>query len=364
MKIAQLVSPLHSVSADANNAIYSHAGTICDGLVAKGHEVTLYASGDSSTKANLVSVYPKATSQSPEISERKRSLYFNLLAAKCYENANNLDIIHSHFTLTGSFFANLVETPTAVSIHSPIDEDVRPFLNEYRKLHYISFSLSQRKQMPELNWFANIYHGVDTNKFAFNPTPEDYFFYLGRLTEEKGVHLAIEAAKAAGVKLVIAGRSYPTEGYWHSHIEKNIDGANITYIGEQGVEEKIKWLQGAKALLFPTQYQEQFGYVMIEAMSCGTPVIGWNNGAVPEVIQDGRTGYVVNSVEEMIGAIQNIDKISREETRKRAEIYFSVKKMVSGYQKVYQRIIEESNFRKNKSVKLLGEVSPPLCLPS
>ncbi len=348
MRITQLVSPLTPVSAKSNHAIYGHVGTLCDELTNRGHQVSLFAAGDSETKAELNSVYPVALNKEQSLSERKKTFYTNSLIVKCYEKLNNSDILHSHFTLLGSFPSNLTEKPIVVSVHSPIDEDMKPFIKEYHNLHYISFSLSQRKQMPELHWFANIYHGVDTELFAFNPEPEDYFFYLGRLTEEKGVHLAIEAAKAAGAKLVIAGRSYPNEGYWHSHIEKNIDGVNIIYIGEQDLTNKISWLQKAKALLFPTQYQEQFGYVMIEAMSCGTPVIGWNNGAVPEVIQNKKTGFVVNTVEEMTEAIKNIDQISREETRKRAEIFFSVKKMVSGYQKVYQRIIEEHNFKKNR----------------
>lgn len=348
MKISQLVSPLYAVSKDSGHAIYGHVGSLCEGLLKRGRDVSLFAAGDSVTKAKLESVYPVALSVDPNISSRERNLYFNLLTAKCYEDSLEADIIHSHFSLMGSFPSNLVNVPVAVSIHSPIDEEIKPFLLKYRHLNYISFSLSQRKQLPELHWFANIYHGVDTEKFAFNPDPADYFLYLGRVTEDKGVHLAIEAAKEAGVKLVIAGRSYPEEGYWHSHIEKQIDGVNVSYIGEQGADEKIVWLQKAKALIFPTQCQEQFGYVMIEAMSCGTPVIGWNNGAVSEVIQDGKSGFVVNSVEELIEAIKNIDNISRAETRKRAEIYFSVKKMVSGYQKVYRRIISEYKFRKKK----------------
>jgi glycosyltransferase involved in cell wall biosynthesis len=348
MKISQLVAPVYPVSSSSNHAIYGHVGSLCDGLVKRGHDVTLFASGDSTTKAKLESVCQLALSLDPTITPRKRNFYLNSLTIKCYEESLDADIIHSHFSLTGSFPSNLVDIPVAVSIHSPIDDEMKPFLLKYRHLHYISFSLSQRKQMPELNWFANIYHGVDVEKFAFNETPDDYFLYLGRLTEEKGVHLAIEAAKEAGVKLVIAGRSYPEEGYWHSHIENNIDGVNISYIGEQGAEEKIAWLQNAKALIFPTQYQEQFGYVMIEAMSCGTPVIGWDNGAVPEVIQEGKSGFVVSSVAEMVEAIKNIDTISRHETRKRAEIYFSVKKLVSGYQKVYRRIISEYKFRKKK----------------
>lgn len=357
MRIAQLVSCLHSVSSTANNAIYSHVGALCDGLVGKGHEISLFAAGDSETKAQLTSVYPKSLNNSPEISERQRSLYFNLLISKCYENASNFDLIHTHFTLLSSFFRRLVVPPTVISIHSPIDEEIKPFLMEHKRARYISFSLAQRKQMPELNWCANVYHGVDTTKFAFNPTPSDYFLYLGRVTEDKGVHLAIEAAKKAGVKLIIAGRTYQNEGYWHTHIEKNIDGVNIRYIGEQNLEQKIGWLQNAKALLFPTQCEEVFGYTMIEAMSCGTPVIGWNNGAIPEVVKDGKTGFVVNSVDEIVKAIKNIDSISREETRKRAEQFFSVKKMVSGYQKVYQRIIDEIGYRKSENNKT-GIITP------
>jgi glycosyltransferase involved in cell wall biosynthesis len=351
MKIAQLVSCLHATSANANNAIYSHVGALCDGLANKGHEVALYAAGDSQTKAQLTAVYPKCLNNSPEVSERQRNLYFNLLISKCYENASKYDLIHTHFTLLSSFFRRLVEPPTIVSIHSPIDEEIKPFLLEHKKIRYISFSLAQRKQMPELNWYANIYHGVDTNKFAFNEKPKDYFLYLGRVTEDKGAHLAIEAAKKAGVKLVIAGRTYQNEGYWHSHIEKNIDGVNVTYIGEQSLEQKIEWLQNAKALLFPTQCEEVFGYAMVEAMSCGTPVIGWNKGAVPEVIQERKTGYVVDNMDDMVKAIQNIDQISRQETRKRAEDLFSVKKMVSGYQKVYKRILEDLDYKKNKATK-------------
>jgi glycosyltransferase involved in cell wall biosynthesis len=348
MRIAQLVSCLHAVSADSNHAIYSHVGFLCNALTAKGNEVSLYAAGDSKTNAKLTSVYPRALNSSPEISERQLPLYFNLLISKCYENAAAFDIIHTHFTVLSSFYRRLTATPTVVSIHSPIDEEIKPFLLEHKKARYISFSLAQRKQMPELNWYANIYHGVDTEKFAFNPVAEDYFLYLGRVTEDKGAHLAIEAAKKAGAKLIIAGGTYQNEGYWHSHIEKYIDGVNIRYIGEQNSEQKIQWLRNAKALIFPTQCEEVFGYSMIEAMSCGTPVIGWNSGAIPEVIKNGKTGYVVNSVEEMIEAIKNIDKISRKETRERVENFFSIKKMIIGYQKVYQRILDDVSFKNNK----------------
>ncbi|MFA5248276.1 MAG: glycosyltransferase family 4 protein [Patescibacteria group bacterium] len=351
MKISQLVSCLNPVSSATSSAIYSHVGALCDGLTIKGHKVFLYASGDSQTNAELVSVYPIALNLVPKISEREKNFYTDSLISKCYKNASKYDLIHSHFTILSSFYQNFVKTPTLISVHSPIDKIMKTFLKEFKSLRYISFSLAQRKQMPELNWYANIYHGVDTKKFAFNPNPEDYFLYLGRVTEDKGAHLAIEAAKKAGVKLVIAGRSYQGEGYWHSHIEKNIDGKNITYIGEQNSEQKIPYLQKAKGLIFPTQCEEVFGYSMIEAMSCGTPVIGWNIGAIPEVIKDGKTGYVVNSVEEMAEAMKNIDNISRKETRTRAEAFFSIKKMITGYQNVYQRVLGEIAYKKDRRLK-------------
>lgn len=353
MKIAQIISNFHNTSPLANQAIYSHVAWLTNSLVKLGNEVTLFAAGSSDTKAKLVSVTENPTSEL-NISEESKKRYDHLLASKCYSKAKDFDIIHSHFNLLSSFYAGLVDTPTVQSIHSPITEDIKPFLLPFRTNCYISFSLAQRRAMPELNWIGNIYHGVDTKIFSFNQKPEDYFLFLGRITEEKGVHLAIKAAKTAGVKLVIAGRSYPTEGYWHEKIEKHIDGKNIRYVGEADFRAKIELFKNAKAVLFPTQYDEVFGLVMIEAMACGTPVIGWDKGSVPEIINHGKTGFVVKSVAEMIKAIKVIDTISREETRKRAELYFSIEKMVEGYIKIYARIIEEKKYKRgneNLSVK-------------
>jgi glycosyltransferase involved in cell wall biosynthesis len=341
MRIAQLVSNLHDVNPRSNYAIYSHTGILSDSFVEHGNDVSLFASRHSITKAKLCG-FPPADVAHKEMPEAIRRHYTHALISNCYQRAESFDIIHSHFTLLSSFYARLTKTPTVNSIHSPITEDIKPLLREYKDGKYISFSLSQRKQMPELNWVANIYHGIDTNLFNYNENPEDYFLYIGRITEEKGIHYAIEAAKAAGVKLIIAGRSYATEGYWHKHLEPHIDGVNVRYVGEANLERKIELFRNAKCLLFPTQYDEVFGLVMIEAMSCGTPVIGWNKGSVPEVVQHGETGFVVNSVEEMTSAIKDIDNISRKACRERVEKLFSVEKMVQGYLKVYDRIIKEN----------------------
>lgn len=348
MKIFQLVSNLHKVSPESNQAIYSHVAWLTNGLAERNHQVNLFASGDSETNGNLFSVTPGPLNQM-EISENLKKNYLHLLISKCYSQAKNADIIHAHFNLSNLFYSDLINVPTVQSIHSPLTPDQKTILENFKTRRFVSFSLAQRKQMPDLNWVGNIYHGIDTKKFAFNAKPQDYFLYLGRITEEKGVHFAIEAAKAANVPLIIAGRSYLTEGYWHSQMEPHIDGKMIRYVGEADFQKKIEWLKNAKALLFPTQYEEIFGLVMIEAMSCGTPIIGWENGSIPEIIEDKKTGYVVNSVNEMIGAINNIEKISREECRKRAEIFFSVEKMVTGYVKIYEKIIKEHNFRNNKN---------------
>lgn len=351
MKIAQLVSNFYPVTPRVNNAIYSHVSALSDGLIKMGQSVDLFAAGGSISRANLHAVTPGPVSQLEMSSEHKKYLVHELIS-ECYSEASKFDIIHSHFTLLSSFYSSAVETPTVQSIHSPITEDLKPFLLRHRNNRYISFSLAQRRVMPELNWIANIYHGVDMNVFAFNPEPQEYFLFLGRITEDKAPHLAIEAAKAAGVKLLIAGRSYPSEGYWHEKIEKHIDGVNIRYVGEADFDRKITLLQGAKALLSPVQAEETFGLAMIEAMACGTPVIGWDRGSVAEVVAHNQSGFVVDSMEKFVEAIKSIDNISREATRKRAEIYFSTEKMVSGYKKVYERVIAETQFRKQSAENL------------
>lgn len=340
MKIAQLNSNLYKVEPNSNHAIYSHIAWLTNGLTGLGHDVTLYGAKGSDVDCPVVSFLP-APAIDLKIEDNIRKYYTHLAVSSCYQKAASYDIIHSHLNLVPAFYTPLVDTPTITSIHAPISKEIYQLMLKCTGGNYVSFSLAQRKTMPKLNWVANIYHGIDTEMFSFNPTPQPYLLYLGRVTEQKGVHLAIEAAKAAGMQLIIAGYSYQKEGYWHEKIEKHIDGVMVRYVGEADLKQKIEYMRNATALLFPTQTNEHFGYAMIEAMSCGTPVIGWKNGSIPEVISDKKTGYVVNSVPGMVKAIKNIHKISRQATRERVEKYFSVQKMVSGYQKVYERVIEE-----------------------
>ncbi|HCR52631.1 TPA: glycosyl transferase [Candidatus Kaiserbacteria bacterium] len=347
MRVAQLAPSYHSVSPLFNKAIYSHIAWLANGLVDLGHDVHLFASSDSETKAVLHGVSESLSKLN--LPEDIARYYMLLTISSCYAYARtSSDIIHSHFNLLSSFVSQISDVPTVTSVHSPITDRTRPLLEHFKNERYISFSLAQRKQMPNLNWYANIYHGVDTALFAFNPDPEEYLLYLGRVTEEKGIHFAIEAAKVTGMPLYIVGASYPAEGYWQKHVEPHIDGRMIRFLGEASFERKIPLFQNAKALLFPTQADEVFGYSMIEAMSCGTPVIGFANGSVAEIVKHGIAGFVVNDVEEMVEAIKHLDEIDRMKVRKRAEIYFSVEKMVSGYEKVYKRVLDDETFLQRK----------------
>lgn len=343
MKIAQLTASYTPVEKKQNKAIYSHVAWLTEGLCDLGHEVHLFANKNSKTDAHLHSLDFSIDNENASIEQIRYKQW--ALISDCYKMAQEgkIDIIHSHFNIMSSFFADLAsDVPTLISIHSPIEEWMKPILSKYKNLNYISFSWAQRKQMPELNWVANIYHGVDTELFTYNDTPGSAALFLGRITAEKGPHDAIAACKEAGIPLRIAGASYETEAYWQKEIQPHIDGRDIQYIGEADFDRKIALLQNAKVLVFPTHYHEAFGYVMIEAMACGTPVIAFNNGSVPEIVKDGKTGFIVNSVEEMAAALKKIDTISRDDVRKRAEFFFSDKQMVSGYEAVYQRIIEKN----------------------
>lgn len=353
LNVAQVAPTSKSISAHQNSAIYSHIANLVDGFSMKKYNVTLFANPASEVKGTVKS----SVFHFDEASKQSLSRYEQWgLLSDCYLEAKNdeFDIIHSHMNIMTGFFSRIEKkTPTLISIHSPIEEWMKPVLLKHRDEKYISFSLAQRNQMPELNWYANIYHGVDTDLFAFEKEPEDYILFLGRITHDKGVHIAIEAAKAANINLRIAGRSYSTESYWNKMIEPHINGTTVRYVGEVSLEHKIKLIQKAKAVIFPTLYHEAFGYVLIEAMSCGTPVIAFPNGSVPEIVKDGRTGFLVKNEIEMIEAMNKISEIDRQKVRNRAEQFFSLKRMINHYESVYHRAIFDNKIKYKKYLAAL-----------
>ena len=338
MKIAQLCSVYRSVNSHSPFGIHHFIGNLSDTL-SKQHDVTIFASGDSMTKAKVQSVVKinAAFRDLKDIEIMRENLE---TASLCYKQSTKFDIIHDHFMLIGCHFSSIVSTPTVHSIHMPVSNELKKHLLRYKKEKFISFSLAQRQQFPELNWVANIYHGIDTNTYQFKEHPEEYVLYLGRITHDKGVHHAIAAAKAAHVQILIAGISNADEKYWGKEIEPKIDGNHVRFLGHASLKQKIHLMQNAKALLFPTLAEETFGLVMIESMSCGTPVIAFNRGAVSEVIQENETGFIVNTEKQMASAIKKIGTLSRQATRKRVETFFSIERMARGYERVYQRYVK------------------------
>ncbi|MCK4892129.1 MAG: glycosyltransferase family 4 protein, partial [Candidatus Pacebacteria bacterium] len=211
-----------------------------------------------------------------------------------------------------------------------------------KKTNFVSISFNQRTHTDiKFNYTGTIYNGININDFTFNPKPKNYLVWLGRIHYGKGLWNAINAAKISKEKLIIAGNiTCETDEKYFQSVKPMIDGKQIKYIGEVDSRKKNELLGNAKAVLFPTIWEEPFGLVMIEAMACGTPVIGFNKGSVSEVIKDGKTGFIVKDDKEMIKAIKNIDKIDRAECRKHVEKYFTIEKMVDGYEEVYEKIIE------------------------
>jgi glycosyltransferase involved in cell wall biosynthesis len=349
LKIAQVAPLAHPVFDHQNKAIYAHVAHLTNGFADKKYDVTLYGHPESKVKGTLKT----AVLHYDEESKKMLSKYEQWSSlSDCYLDAKNgaFDLIHSHLNVMTSFFSRTENhTPTIISVHSPIEEWMKPILLKHKNEKYISFSLAQRRQMPELNWYANIYHGVDTDMFSYEDKPDNYVLFLGRLTKDKGAHVAIAASKEAEMPIRIAGRSYGTEKYWHEMIEPHINGENVRYFGEVSIKEKIPLIQKAKAIIFPIGWNEPFGYVLIEAMACGTPVIAFPNGSVPEIVKHGVTGLLVNNEEEMVEAIKNIDTIDRKQVRARAEQFFSLKKMLNHYDSVYHRVVHDTSFKLEKN---------------
>lgn len=350
LNIAQIAPFGTPISAKQNKAIYSHVAHLVDGFIDKKNNVTLFGNPKSEVKGKITGSIFNINNSEENKATLLRYEQWGLLS-DCYFEAKqgNFDVIHSHLTVMTGFFSKIEkETPTLISIHSPIDDWMKPILLKHKDEKYISFSLAQRNQLPELNWYANIYHGVDTDLFSYEENPEDYVLFIGRITHDKGAHIAIKACKEANIPLRIAGRSYGNEDYWHEMIEPHINGNEVRYFGEVSLEDKIPLIQKAKAIIFPVLWQEPFGYVLIEAMSCGTPVVAFNNGSVPEIVKNDVTGFIVENEEEMAKAISKIDTIDRKKVRNRAEQFFSLKKMLIHYENVYRRVIQETKFKNDK----------------
>lgn len=341
MRIAQ-VSPLwERVPPPAYGGIELVVSRLTDELVRRGHEVILFASGDSQTLAKLESVYPRAIRLDPAIKEY--SVYEMLELSSVYEQAAEFDIIHSHVGMSALAFGTLVKTPTVHTLHGTFTPDNKKIFAHHANHLYISISNAQRDSLA-LNYISTVYNGIDLQDYPFQAQPEDppYLAFLGRLSPEKGPHHAIAIARATGWHLKMAGKvDLVDQQFFEREIAPQIDGKQIQYLGEVSHAQKVELLRNATVTLFPITWREPFGLVMIESMATGTPVIGMNFGSVSEVIAHGKTGFVCQSYEEMAARIPAAVELDRQTCRDYVANHFSVSRMVDSYEAAYRQVIEQ-----------------------
>jgi glycosyltransferase involved in cell wall biosynthesis len=312
---------------------------LADGLADDGHDVTLFASGDSRTKAKLACVFETAPSE--QIGQAMPELRH---ALACYERAHEFDVINDHSGMSSAALGGLVDTPVLHTVHGPLDPpwgDVYAQIADVnRRLALISISMNQRRPAPDLPWVANVPNALELSLYPCQPHRGDYLLFLGRMSPDKGAHRAIAVAIEAGLPLKLAGKCRePAErSYFEQYVEPHL-GGGIEYLGEVTHGRKVELLQDARATLFPIEWEEPFGLVMIESMACGTPVVATRRGAVPEVIDDGRTGIVVDDYREMPAAIEAADALDPWECRRFVEERFSRDRMVSDYVDAYRAVL-------------------------
>lgn len=339
---------------------------VTEELVKRGHDVTVFAPNDSKTSAKVAkgwisstdpvfSKYRSLASKKPSKIQKwkqlKRVELFNKYCENIVKQANQFDIIHNH--CHGFLpFIKQIKTPVITTLHHPLfGKREKKYLfpgkekDYFPKVMFVGISQLQINNNPDLNFIGKVYHGIEIDKFPFNGTPKNYLFYLSRIHPFKGTLEAIKAAKLSNEKLILSGvYSLKKDYYIKDYIKKVLQEAkdkNIEMKKRLDYQQKIYYYSNAKAFLFPIKWEEPFGLVMVEAMACGTPVIAFNKGSVPEIVKDGETGFVVNNLEEMIEAIKKIGSIDRKKCRQWVEKNFTVEKMAEGYEKIYKKIIRQ-----------------------
>ncbi len=340
LRIAQISPLIESVPPKKYGGTERVVYYLTEGLVERGHEVTLFASGDSSSSARLIA----PVTQSLRLGRKIHSTIFMhmMMLSKVYEEmAGQFDIIHSHLEYLTLPYAASSQTPTVLTMHGRLDvPDYVDILKQYNRQPCVSISDAQRTPAAGINWAGTVYHGYPESLFEFNPYPENYFLYLGRFSEEKRPDQAIRLARACKIHLKLAAKIDPADkGYFKSKIEPLLDNPYIEYIGEVDDIRKSELLRNARALLNPIDWPEPFGLVMIEALACGTPVIVRRCGSSPEVIADGVSGFVCDTRQEFIRAIRSIDEISRAACRREFEQRFTLRHMVENYETLYRNVI-------------------------
>src|SRR6202453_1278817 len=338
MKIAQVAPLTEAVPPKLYGGTERVVAYLTDALVELGHEVTLFASGDSVTKATLAPMWPRALRLDPNVKDHFVPLFMQLETVA--RRAHEFDVIHCHLDYFGYPLLRRLGTPSITTLHGRLDLPELPALYDlYGDIPVVSISDSQRVPLPQANYVATVLHGLPQNLLAKGSGRGGYLAFLGRISPEKAPDAAIRIAAKAGMKLKIAAKvDRVDEQYFKTTIEPLLSHGNVEFIGEIREDQKQQFLGDAAALLFPIAGGEAFGLVMIEAMACGTPVIAFENGSVPEVLEEGVTGFIVQSEEQAADAVKQIGVLNRERIRAEFDRRFTAHHMAQNYLKLYARV--------------------------
>lgn len=342
-KIAQLAPLWIPIPPRTYGGIELMLSVLTEELVKREYDVSLFASGDSNTASHLEAMTEKALWLRKDI--RSPHAVIMRMLRTIYDRRGEFDLIHNH----AEFFMYPLlmggsKAPILTTMHRPIDDEAAKAALVYPKMNFCAISNDHKARMEAkgLKVAGVVYNGIDTDKYDFEDAPEDYLLYLGRLNKEKGVVDAVKVAQKVGMKIVIAGNIIAGQEwqYFFNEVQPLLNQEGVKFVGEVDFAEKVKLMKGAKAMLFPIDRDEPFGLVMAEAMACGTPVIAYDRGSVPEVIEDGKTGFIVKNSDEMIEAVKKIGLLKRADCRKRVEDNFTLSLMVDRYEKIYKELIQ------------------------
>lgn len=351
MKIAQIAPIVERVPPKKYGGTERVVSALTEALVKRGHEVTLFASGDSITEARLASVYPRGMREAG-LKDLYGMNYWTLLnIGSAYDRQQEYDIIHDHIVPLSLPTANIAVTPVLATMHAPFTPDNKRLFQTLRHPGIVTISDAQAHPVPGIHHIGTVYNGLPMDDYPFCYSPENYLLFVGRMSPEKGIHIAIDAAQQLDMELIIAAKLEKTDqSYFREYIEPHLS-ERIRWIGEVDEANRNILMSKARAFLHPVTWREPFGLTIIEAMACGCPVIAFDKGSIPEIIRNGITGYVVSDIEGMIDAIEHISTIDRHATSEYARAMFSAEKMTDAYETLYHAMTASTRAQTRTSAK-------------
>lgn len=353
MKIAQIAPIGESVPPKKYGGTERVVHALTEGLVALGHDVTLFASGDSQTSAKLVSSAQKSLREAQSSNPYGVDYLTMLNIGTAYKQQHKFDLIHDHNEYFSLPTAILATTPVVMTLHSAVNMETRRLLeglHNHNNPHFVTISKAQMAPFPHANYVGNVYHGLEMQHYPFSRDHDGYLLFVGRIHPEKGVENAIEVAEFLNLPLVIAAKlDPPFKPYFKEKVEPHLNN-KIQYVGEVDEDARNKLMSSAMCLLHPVMWREPFGLTLIEAMACGAPVIAFRRGSIPEIVQQGKTGFIVEDAPEMAEFVKKVDKIDRRYCRKYALANFNADLMTKNYETIYKAVLQERKAQEKQDI--------------